>query len=98
MTISAVHGAPAVFDLTSIETAHPPASLDDMVQQAFTQVNDSANAHMASIDHASTRDLTDPNNLAALQETLSDYNIEISMASSLSRKAISAVETLVKAQ
>ncbi|KVT54033.1 hypothetical protein WK55_22120 [Burkholderia ubonensis] len=69
-----------------------------MVQQAFTQVNNSANAHMTAINHASARDLTDPNNLATLQETLSDYNIEISMASSLSRKAISAVETLVKAQ
>ncbi|WP_175924626.1 type III secretion system inner rod subunit SctI [Burkholderia latens] len=98
MTIPLVHGVPAVFDLTEIDTAHAPASLDDMVQHAFQRMNESANAHKVDLDRAIGSDLTNPRNLVKLQETLSDYNIEISMASSLSRKAISTVETLVKAQ
>jgi len=96
--IPPIHSAPAAVGLTQIDTAQAPTSLDDMVQQAFEHVNASANAHKADLDHAIGSDLTNPRNLAALQATLSDYNIEVSMASSLSRKAISAVETLVKAQ
>lgn len=98
MSIPSIHGVPAVFDVSPVESAHAPASLDDMVQQAFQHMNNSANTHMAAINHVIAGDPSDPSHLAKLQAAMSDYNIEITMAGELSRKAISAVETLVKAQ
>jgi hypothetical protein len=41
--------------------------------------------------------LSDPNHLFELQQRISDYSLQVSLTSTLTRKAVSAVETLLRA-
>ncbi|MCU9952219.1 MULTISPECIES: type III secretion system inner rod subunit SctI [Burkholderia] len=100
MNITNPHTAPALPPLSEIESPERPATLDAILQQTLTDANDKSNAAKASIESRLTDpvDFAHPEKLIALQVELSDYNIYVSLASTLARKAVSAVETLVKAQ
>ncbi|MDN7674938.1 type III secretion system inner rod subunit SctI [Burkholderia oklahomensis] len=86
--------------LSEIESPDRPATLDAILKQTLVDANDKSNVAKASIESrlADPVDFAHPEKLIALQTELSDYNIYISLASTLARKAVSAVETLVKAQ
>ncbi len=77
-----------------------PATLDAILKQTLADANEKSNAAKTSIESrlADPVDFAQSEKLIALQTELSDYSIYVSLASTLARKAVSAVETLVKAQ
>ncbi|VVE37105.1 hypothetical protein PHO31112_03945 [Pandoraea horticolens] len=85
-------------DMSEIDAGGSPVQLDALLQRMLTSVNDTANVDKSAIaEHFSNRaDFTKPENLIELLSKVSDYNISISLESSLARKAVSAIETLVK--
>lgn len=82
MNITNPHAVPALPSLSEIESPERPATLDAILKQTLADPVDFAQSEK----------------LIALQTELSDYSIYVSLASTLARKAVSAVETLVKAQ
>lgn len=70
------------------------------MQQALATEIDHANVTTSDIESrlANPVNFAKPENLEALQTDLLDYNIRISLVSTLARKAVSAVETLIKTQ
>jgi hypothetical protein len=100
MNITNIQLAPAMRDLSEIEPAGKPAALEDILKSALANANDKAGFDKAAIEGrlAHPVDFAKPEQLIAMQTEISDYNIYISLASTLTRKAVSAVETLVKAQ
>ncbi|AOJ09966.1 type III secretion system protein [Burkholderia sp. ABCPW 14] len=100
MNITNPHAVSAPPSLSEIESPDRPATLDAILKQTLADANDKSNVAKASIESrlADPVDFAHPEKLIALQTELSDYNIYVSLASTLARKAVSAVETLVKAQ
>lgn len=100
MDITNLHIAHAASELSEIESHEHPAALEDILKQTLADANDKANFDKASIAERliNPANASNPKNLVALQTEVSDYNINISLASTLTRKAVSAVETLVKGQ
>ncbi|ECG0255735.1 type III secretion system inner rod protein PrgJ [Salmonella enterica] len=73
-------------------------SLDDRLLQAF-----SGSAIATAVDKQTITNriedpnlVTDPKELAISQEMISDYNLYVSMVSTLTRKGVGAVETLLR--
>ncbi|WP_394335903.1 type III secretion system inner rod subunit SctI [Burkholderia savannae] len=91
---------PELPSLSEIESSGPPATLETILKQTLSDANDNANVAKTIIETqlADPVNFARPEKLIALQTELSDYNISMSLASTLARKAVSAVETLVKAQ
>lgn len=99
MDITNIHTATLAPNLSEIEPEGQHAALDDILKSTLAEANSKANTDKASIGAAfDAPEFADPEKLVALQTKLSDYNIFISLTSTLTRKAVSAVETLVKAQ
>ncbi|KVD63243.1 type III secretion system inner rod subunit SctI [Burkholderia ubonensis] len=73
-------------------------SLDDRLVQAFSQsavsVNMEKDAIMQRLEQRNV--VTDPAELFQLQLRTSNYNLEVSTISTLTRKAVSAVEYLMR--
>lgn len=100
--MNAVH-LPMDMGVPDLSEMHPDGqgtSLDAMLKQAFESLDTKAASDKQQIDShfANAASLSSPENLIALQEQLQNYNIFISLASTVTRKAVSTVETLVKAQ
>ena len=87
-------------NLSEIEPAGKPAALEDILKSTLADANNKANFDKTAINgqFVNPVDFSKPEKLIALQTRISDYNIYVSLASTLTRKAVSAVETLVKAQ
>ncbi|WP_323117690.1 type III secretion system inner rod subunit SctI [Burkholderia alba] len=100
MNITNPHAVSALSPLSEIESSDHPATLDTILKHVVASANDQSNVAKSSIESrlADPVDFAHPEKLVALQTELSDYGIAMSLASTLARKAVSAVETLVKAQ
>jgi hypothetical protein len=100
MNITNIQPVQAMRNLSEIEPAGKPAALDDILKSTLADANGKANFDKAAIEgqFVNPVDFAKPEQLIALQTDISDYNIYVSLASTLTRKAVSAVETLVKAQ
>lgn len=89
-------------NLISLENAEndvTTSSLESMLREAFTQdVASYYQDKMAVLDRANDPVFsTDPENIYQLQLKTSDYNIQLSLYSTLARKAVTAVDTLIRA-
>ncbi|MFU9136521.1 type III secretion system inner rod subunit SctI [Erwinia tasmaniensis] len=75
-----------------------PVSLEDRMLQAYTRTASDAQAEQADvISRLQMRNvISDPAELFKLQQRTSDYNLQVSMISTLTRKGVSAVETLLR--
>jgi hypothetical protein len=75
-------------------------SLDDRMLKAYAKsaVDLGGDRHnvVQSIDLEAGK-LSDPDHLFELQQRISDYSLQVSLTSTLTRKAVSAVETLLRA-
>ncbi|TFZ48662.1 type III secretion system protein PrgJ [Serratia proteamaculans] len=73
-------------------------SLDDRLLQAYAQSAVGRGMEKDSIlaSLADRHTVTDPAKLFALQQRTSDYNLEVSLISTLTRKAVGAVESLLR--
>lgn len=72
-------------------------SLDDRLLQAFSGSAIATAVDKQTITNRIEPDLvTDPKELAISQEMISDYNLYVSMVSTLTRKGVGAVETLLR--
>jgi len=74
-------------------------SLEEMLRQAFTHhvaadYNDKMEVLKSANDPASA---TDIDNIYQYQLRTSDYNIRLSLYSTLTRKAVTAIDTLIRA-
>jgi hypothetical protein len=85
-------------DMSEIDAGGNPVQLDALLQRMLSNANDAANLDKTAIaEHFTNRaDFANPEKLIELLSKVSDYNLSISLESSLARKAISAIETLVK--
>ncbi|SIT44999.1 Type III secretion system protein BsaK [Paraburkholderia ribeironis] len=100
MDITDIQAASRMRTLGEIEADGEPQTLGDLLRSALVEANRKASADSAQIDAriADFGTFGDPKQLFALQTDLANYNIYVSLVSTLTRKAVSAVETLVKAQ
>lgn len=83
-------------DITMSEPS--PISLEDRMIHAYARTASEAQAEQADvISRLQMREVTsDPAELFRLQQRTSDYNLQVSMISTLTRKGVSAVETLLR--
>ncbi|AXE31874.1 type III secretion system inner rod protein PrgJ [Chromobacterium phragmitis] len=83
-------------DLT--QTEHQVVSLDDRLIQAFAQSAVATDAERSDIMQRLERPelISNPAELFALQQRTSNYNLEVSMISTLTRKSVGAVESLLR--
>ncbi|MCW2477108.1 MULTISPECIES: type III secretion system inner rod subunit SctI [unclassified Symbiopectobacterium] len=83
-------------DITMPESAH--VSLEDRLLRAYAResVNMSAEQRDVLSLLENTNASTDPEMLAELQQRTSDYNLHVSLISTLTRKGVSTVETLLR--
>lgn len=75
-------------------------SLDDRMMQAYAKSAVSLGEDRQNVVHSIEMEpgkLSDPGHLFALQQRISDYSLQVSLTSTLTRKAVSAVETLLRA-
>jgi len=100
MNITNIHLSPGAPNLSEVESPSGPAALGDILKRTLSETDCNASIATASIETRLTNpaELGRPESLLDLQTKISDYNIYISLASTLTRKAVSAVETLVKSQ
>ncbi|RWA54568.1 hypothetical protein AU476_09590 [Cupriavidus sp. UYMSc13B] len=100
MDIHNIQAVSAFRNFSEIEPDAFPVALDDILKSAFVDANHRASTDMAEIDAriADSATFTNPKQLFELQTNLANYNIYTSLVSTLTRKAVSAVETLIKAQ
>ena len=74
-------------------------ALDDRMLKAYSQSALNLNEDRRQVVHSIETEagkLSDPGHLFALQQRISDYSLQVSLASTLTRKGVGAVETLLK--
>lgn len=79
---------------------HNFMTLDERMLQSFSQSALSLGHERQEVMQSITTEpgkLSDPGHLFALQQRISDYNLQVSLTSAVTRKAVSAVETLLRA-
>jgi hypothetical protein len=75
-------------------------TLDDRMLQAFAQSALALGGERQDVMQSISTEpgkLSDLGHLFALQQRISDYNLQVSLTSAVTRKAVSAVETLLRA-
>lgn len=100
MNLSPISTAASFRPLDELAQMEGPASLDSLLQNAYAQAAGQVEQVKSGIDNrfANSADFTKPEQLIGLQVELSNFNIQMSLASTLARKGVAAVETLIKAQ
>ncbi|KVN98509.1 hypothetical protein WJ69_34190 [Burkholderia ubonensis] len=100
MQIATLAANAAVPGLGAISAIGSPVSLDDMVKQALTQWDTTAQSGLQGIknDAADVQSLTTPEVQLDLQRRVQNYSLYVSVTSTLARKGVSTIETLVKGQ
>jgi len=99
--VSALTTSAPSLDFVDLSSAvGSPVSLEERMAQAYaTAAQDAGQRHAAltaaSLDPAVA---ANPARLAQLQSDLSNYVLEMNLTSTLARKAVGCIETLVKAQ
>lgn len=83
-------------DITMSENG--PVSLEDRMIQAYAKTATNAGAEQDDVIRKlqQSRTTSDPAELFKLQQRTSDYNLQVSMISTLTRKGVSAIETLLR--
>ncbi|EPF14982.1 MULTISPECIES: type III secretion system inner rod subunit SctI [Cedecea] len=73
-------------------------SLEERMIQAYAKTSTTVQAEQADVINKlqQARVTSDPAELFRLQQRTSDYNLHVSMISTLTRKGVSAVETLLR--
>ncbi|AAL72554.1 type III secretion system inner rod protein MxiI [Escherichia coli O28ac] len=73
------------------------SSLEDVVSAKYSDIKMDTDIQVSQImEMVSNPESLNPESLAKLQTTLSNYSIGVSLAGTLARKTVSAVETLLK--
>lgn len=93
----------ALAELQSVDLSSDlaqPLSLEDRLMNAYAHASDaSSQQHDALMRAAGDPAVTsDPDKLYQLQTSLSEYVIKMNLTSTLARKSVGCVETLIKAQ
>lgn len=72
--------------------------LDELMIQAYAQTASAAHAEQLSVLRQLRQDhvTSNPEELFKLQQRTADYNLQLSLISTLTRKGVSAVETLLR--
>lgn len=75
-----------------------PVSLEDRIIQAYAKTATNAELEQNDVISKLQQDkvTSDPGELFRLQQRTSDYNLQISLISTLTRKGVSVVETLLR--
>jgi hypothetical protein len=74
-------------------------ALDDRMLKAYGQAGLDLGVDRKQVVHgieAQSGKLSDPGHLFDLQQRISDYSLQVSLISTLTRKGVGAVETLLK--
>ncbi|QJU42308.1 type III secretion system inner rod subunit SctI [Serratia marcescens] len=86
-------------ELLSPSAGNGVLSLDDLLLKSLSE--NAVGSHKDKIDVMNRlqdiRTTTDPAKLFELQQRTSDYNLKMSLFATLARKAVGAVETVVRA-
>lgn len=100
MNLSSISAVSGINPLSELAQMEEPASLDSLLKNAYVEAAGNVDQVKSGIDarFADYASFAKPEQLIALQVELSDFNIQMSLASTLARKGVSAVETLIKAQ
>jgi len=75
-----------------------PVSLEDRMANAYASQESSQERNALMRAASDNRVTSDPGRLYQLQTELSEYVIKMNLTSTLARKAVGCVETLIKAQ
>ncbi|HEC8348433.1 TPA: type III secretion system inner rod subunit SctI [Providencia rettgeri] len=82
-----------------IKTAVPIGSFEDKVKQLFAEYTAAASNEKANlINQANNTDVSNPAKLLEIQNQVGNYNLAMSMVSTLTHKSVSAIDTVLKAQ
>lgn len=100
MNITNLHNISLMNEMREMDSHNTATNLETVLKQSLQNINDKSNNMKNGIENQldNPLDLTRPENLLAFQTNISDYNIYISLVSTVARKAVSSVETLVKGQ
>ncbi|UTH74116.1 type III secretion system inner rod subunit SctI [Chromobacterium sp. IIBBL 290-4] len=94
-----VSGAAATQTRDISASLHQPVSLEDRLVRAFAESASASDVEkeqiMQKVEQA--KSLADPAALYQLQLRTSNYNLEVSMLSTLARKGVAVVESLLRA-
>lgn len=86
-------------NVSEISMADPsPISLEERMIQAYAESSVGTAAEQSDVINQLQQDkmTSDPAELFRLQQRTSDYNLHVSMISTLTRKCVSTVETLLR--
>lgn len=84
---------------SDITTAVPVGSFEDKVRQLFAQYTAAVGNEKADlINKANNIDASNPAELLNIQNKVGNYNLTMSMISTLTHKSVSAIDTILKAQ
>lgn len=98
MNIMPISSASLPLD-SSMAIAEPSMGLAERASQVFAQMSVETDMRTSAItDGVNSAAVTNPEQLYKMQNELTNYTLDISIASTLARKAVSTIETLVKAQ
>ncbi|EJD6584051.1 MULTISPECIES: type III secretion system inner rod subunit SctI [Providencia] len=82
-----------------IKTAVPIGSFEDKVKQLFAEYTAAVSNEKANlINQANNTDVSNPAKLLEIQNQVGNYNLAMSMVSTLTHKSVSAIDTVLKAQ
>lgn len=89
---------PTIQDDAAVITA-PTGSFEDKVKQLFAEYTAAVSNEKASlINQANNIDVSNPAKLLEIQNKVGNYNLAMSMISTLTHKSVSAIDTVLKAQ
>lgn len=82
-----------------IKTAIPTGSFEDKVKQLFAEYTAAVSNEKANlINQTNNTDVSNPAKLLEIQNQVGNYNLAMSMVSTLTHKSVSAIDTVLKAQ
>lgn len=88
---------PSITDDNSITT--PAVSIEDKVKQLFAEYTAAVGNEKSNlINKANSIDVSNPAQLLEIQNQVGNYNLAMSMISTLTHKSVSAIDTVLKAQ
>lgn len=82
-----------------IATTTPSIPIEDKVKQLFAEYTAAVgNEKTNLINKANNIDVSNPAQLLEIQNQVGNYNLAMSMISTLTHKSVSAIDTVLKAQ
>jgi hypothetical protein len=99
--VNGVEDIAAIVPIGGVSGGEPDfMSLDDRMLQAYAKSAVELGGERQGVLHSietGSAGLSDPGALFAMQQRISNYNLEVSLISVLARKGVSACETLLRA-